>query len=186
MDFDNIYFKKHIFEADILKYIFLMLERRGYNYYKFKKIFNSFEFSKNPIENDNKEECDGVCVFFRDIKITVEIIKKIFSTINGYKKIIIFHNTSLTTETNKNILNCKIYNVEIFNTNIFTFDFFKVLFKNKDDKFNIKKIEPFKESSKLPIILESDPICKYMNIVSGDIVSGKFDGTDYISLRKCV
>ena len=106
--------------------------------------------------------------------------------------IIIIHDTVLTSDAKQNMTNsCDntvFYQFEVFTFDELSYDIFETLFENPEDETNIKILDKsFKQTNvnKLPIILSSDPLARYLRIRQGDIVEGRF-GDCSISLRRCI
>lgn len=189
---------------DIVKeFTKLMLIRRGYTNFVDKKPFPGSKInpdimlaSSNPCFEKNKSLEETLVVFFVNKincggdKITIKIFGHLVTMEKPINHIIIVHDSKmpLTCEVAQNLIrfkNCndKIF-CEFFTSDCFKYDLFRVLFKNENDPTNIKFVH--KIYDKIPYILSSDPLSRYIGARPGDCLSGKFEGTDEISDRKCV
>jgi|APFre7841882793_1041355.scaffolds.fasta_scaffold09946_2 hypothetical protein len=181
----------------------LMLIRRGYVNFEDKKPPAGSKInpdimlaSSSPCYEKNKNLKETLVVFFVNKtncgseKITIKLFGQLITMEKPINHIIIIHSYKmpLTCEVTQNLLrlkNCDDQSFcEFFTTDDLKFDLFKVLFKNIDDSDNIKFVP--KIYDKIPYILGNDPLSKYMGARPGDCLSGKFEGTDEISDRRCI
>ena len=127
-------------------------------------------------ERENEIVTDACFIIFtNDIKININYIKDIthMMTEQQIDHVIIVYNGNITIN-NHNLKEIKsIYNIEFFNEKLFMINITKHKLVPKHEKLsktdvNYKAI--VKERTHLPYILEQDPICKYYNFKSSDIL----------------
>lgn len=156
-----------------------MLARRGYkNIEKIEKcalpeVLNQFYIQDNETM---------VLFITTNEKITIKFICNIIATCK-HNNIILIHNSELTNDAVKNILENSIFHVETFTFNQFCYDYFEIIFENPNET-NIEKVDKIKEWNKVSILLTTDPLARYMGLRDGDFVLGKFSGTNEISYRR--
>ncbi|ASZ85045.1 065L [Cherax quadricarinatus iridovirus] len=167
----------------IKKNIKLMMTRRGCIVKNF--VESEDFFPKYIVENENGET---VFVYFIEksdnvIKITTSLLKNIMAASKNIVNIVIVHNTVLTPDA-KNCIQkgVDLYNFQTFTYDEMSFDYFEILPEDPQIKILDSKIPNW---NKLPILLYTDPLARYMNAKPGDILQGKF-GDDLITLRRCV
>lgn len=114
-------------------------------------------------------------IFTNNIKININYIKDISHMMNeqDIKHVIIVYNGNITIN-NHNIKEIKsIYNIEFFPTNSFIYNVTEHILVPKHEKLLPGTLEYkniYKERHNLPYILETDPVCKYYNFKSADIL----------------
>lgn len=181
----------------VQKYTQLMLNRRGF---RIEQIIDTDEkgiSGKKPRYIAVNNHSEKLFVFFiyktekEREKITGKVIASIISTAKDITHIIIVHNIALTSDANKNVTNSihrpyPLFYFETFTFHEMMFDLFEVLFENIELDDNIKKVSKFKDFSKLPILLTSDSIARYLGLREGDVLCGRFDGNLDLSYRRCV
>jgi hypothetical protein len=184
----------------VQQYTRLMLTRRGY-------VLG--EFIDTDIDGENagtkprlyvtKPNNKRAVVFFVSNKkvkggdkITINVLKNIISLAAKVDHILIVHNTVLTSDAKQNMTNSNRSFLHQIETSPFRFETFTFA-ELSYDYFGVFKHEPMitfvqkqiPDSNKLPILLSSDPLARYLGIQNGGIVQGKF-GDEIITIRRCV
>lgn len=170
-------------------YTNLMLTRRGYIIGDFVDTDEEGASGKKPRLLITKPDGTSAIVFFvrkksKTDKITINVVKAIISMAKEITHIIIVHNTVLTSDAKQNITNSSDALINLYQFETFTFDelSFDLLERNPP---NITFIKPPPNVNKLPSILSSDPLAKYLRIRHGDVVQGRF-GDELITIRRCI
>ena len=173
----------------------VMLKRRGYSIIKKLEKPEKSKSEKIPhfiAENDKKHKL--IIFFFKKNskeKITTKIITSTVSAADNIHHVILIHNVVFTPDATKHIENSKTNQFSLYTFEVFTFqelmyDLFDVLFQDTKLDDNIVKISyKIKHCNKLPTLLITDPIARYLFLKENDIVCGRFDFTNEISFRKC-
>jgi hypothetical protein len=170
----------------------LMLIRRGYMIGEFIDTDEEGVPGKKPRLIITKPNGSKAIVFFiktknKTEKITINVVKAVISMAKEITHILIVHNTILTSDAKQNITNSNDHFISLYQFETFTFE------ELSYDLLNVQRYPPditfikypINNANKLPIILSSDPIAKYLKICHGDIVKGRF-GDDVITMRRCV
>ena len=122
-------------------------------------------------------------------KITNKNIDHLLNLTKPYTHLLVIHNSVLTSDANKNIGNLQnqVFKFEFFTFYELSFDLYECLFENSLDPKNIVVLkEKPKEWKKLPQLLVSDPLSRYLGLSRQDVVCGYFDGSCMLSLRVVV
>jgi hypothetical protein len=170
----------------VKKYTLLMLSRRGYENVTYTDTDEEGNLGKKPRFHATKPDGEPVVVFFvskkaTNEKVTVQIIKSIISMAGSIKHRILVYDTVLTSDAR----NSTMYNFETFTFDELSYDLNAVLFLDENCPDNVKVVPTVQERNKLPILNVADPIARYFGIQKGEIVKGRFDGTSFISFRRC-
>lgn len=168
-----------------------MLTRRGYTIGDFIDTDEEGVPGKKPRLIVTKPDDTKAIVFFvhkksKTDKITINVVKTIISMAKEITHILIVHNTVLTSDAKQNISNSNddviaLYQFETFTFDELSYDLLDVQRYPPDITF----VKPPCNATKLPILLSSDPLARYMRISHGDIIQGRF-GDEIITLRRCV
>jgi hypothetical protein len=175
----------------VRNYTELMLTRRGYIIGDFMDTDEEGVPGKKPRLIVTKPDGTKVIVFFvykksKIDKITINVVKAIISMAKEITHIIIVHNTVLTSDAKQNITNSSNEVIALYQFETFTFDELSYdLLDVQRYPPDITFVKPPRNAAKLPILLSSDPLARYMRIRHGDIVQGRF-GDDIITLRRCI
>lgn len=159
-----------------------MLTRRGYVIGEFTDVDEEGVPSKKPRLIVTKPDNTKAIVFFvhkKSNKVTINVVKSIISMAKEITHILIVHDTVLTSDAN-HVIN--LYNFETFTFDELSYDLLERHRHSPDITF-LKKAPP--EANKLPILLSTDPLARYLRICHGDIVQGRF-GDEMITIRRCV
>lgn len=171
----------------VKKFTKLMLTRRGYT-----DIVETENRSKLVAKKPNLKK---VIVFFlnKEVygdKITTQIFKQLIVASKEIFHIILVHEIPLTADAKQNVTlisedqNSELYRFETFTFDDLKYDLFEALFEDANDPQNVvfcKKI-----IDKIPIILYTDPLAKYVGARSGDFLLGYFDGSKNLEYRRCL
>lgn len=178
-------------DETVRKYTEIMLVRRGYTIDEFTDYDNGIP-GKKPRLIVTKPDGANAVIFFihkknKADKVTIHVIKAIISIAKEITHIIIVHDTILTADAKQNITNSadaiiSLYQFETFTFDELSFDLLEV--QRYPPEITILK-KPPPNSSKLPILLTTDPIAKYFRIRHSDIIQGRF-GDELITLRRCI
>lgn len=168
-----------------------MLTRRGYRIGEFMDTDEEGVPGKKPRLLITKPDGSKAIVFFvhkksKTDKVTINVVKAIISMAKEITHILIVHDTVLTPDAKQNITNSSeeviaLYQFETFTFDELSYDLLDVQHHPPDIKFVKKPIG----ANKLPILLSSDPLARYMRIRHGDIVQGRF-GDEMITIRRCI
>jgi hypothetical protein len=168
-----------------------MLTRRGYTIGDFMDTDEEGVPGKKPRLIVTKPDGTKAIVFFvykksKTDKVTINVVKAIISTAKEITHILIVHNTVLTSDAKQNITNSSdevmaLYQFETFTFDELSYDLLDVQRYPPDITF----VVPPRNAAKLPVLLSSDPLARYMRISHGDIVQGRF-GDEIITLRRCI
>jgi hypothetical protein len=175
----------------VRNYTELMLTRRGYIIGDFMDTDEEGVPGKKPRLIVTKPDGTKVIVFFvykksKIDKITINVVKAIISMAKEITHIIIVHNTVLTSDAKQNITNSSNEVIALYQFETLTFDELSYdLLDVQRYPPDITFVKPPRNAAKLPILLSSDPLARYMRIRHGDIVQGRF-GDDIITLRRCI
>ena len=174
-------------------YTELMLTRRGYVIGEFMDTDEEGVPGKKPRLIVTKPDGSKAIVFFvhkksKTDKVTINVVKAIISMAKEITHILIVHDTVLTSDAKQNITNSSdeviaLYQFETFTFDELSYDLLDVQRHSPDIMF-VKK-PPLVAANKLPILLSSDPLARYMRIRHGDIVQGRF-GDETITIRRCI
>jgi hypothetical protein len=175
----------------IRKYTELMLTRRGYTIGGFMDTDEEGVPGKKPRLIVTKPNGTKAIVFFvhkksKTDKVTINVVKAIISMAKEITHILIVHNTVLTSDAKQNITNSSDEVIALYQFETFTFDELSYdLLDVQHCPPDITFVKPPRNAAKLPILLSSDPLARYMGIRHGDVVQGRF-GDDIITLRRCI
>ena len=170
-----------------------MLTRRGYVIEKFMDTDEEGVPDKKPRLIVTKPDGSKAIVFFvckksKTDKVTINVVKAIISMAKEITHILIVHNTVLTSDAKQNITNSSDEVIALYQFETFTFDelSYDILDaqRHSPDIMFVEKPQNV-EANKLPTLLSSDPLARYMRIRQGDIVQGRF-GDETITIRLCV
>lgn len=173
----------------VRSYTELMLTRRGYTIGEFMDTDD--EGIPKPRLFVTKPDNTKVIVFFvnkksKTDKVTINVVKAIISMAKEITHILIVHDTILTSDAKQNIINTSDEVVTLYQFETFTFDELSYdLLDVQRQPPDITFVKPPRDAAKLPILLSSDPLARYMRIRHGDIVQGRF-GDEIITLRRCI
>lgn len=127
-------------------------------------------------EKDNEIITDKCYIIFTmDIKININYIKDVTRLMNEQQidHVILVYNGNITINA-QNINEIKsIYNIEFFSEKSFMYNITEHQLVPKHEKLDKNTAEYraiAKEKMNLPHIFESDPMCKYYNFKSGDVL----------------
>jgi len=168
-----------------------MLRRRNYSIGDFMDTDEEGIPGKKPRLIATEPDGTKVIVFFihkksKADKVTINVVKSIISMAKDITHILIVHNTVLTSDAKQNITNSSDKVIALYQFETFTFD--ELSYDLIDVQHNPPDITFIKKppnANKLPILLSSDPLARYMRIRHGDIVQGRF-GDEMITIRRCV
>ena len=175
----------------IRNYTELMLTRRGYTIGDFMDTDEEGVPGKKPRLIMTKPDGTKAIVFFvhkksKADKVTINVVKAIISMAKEITHILIVHNTVLTSDAKQNITNSSYEVIALYQFETFTFDELSYdLLDVQRYPPDITFVKPPRNAAKLPILLSSDPLARYMRISHGDVVQGRF-GDDIITLRRCI
>jgi len=178
---------------DIVRnYTKLMLTRRGYTIDKFMDTDEKGVPGKKPRLIVTKPDDTKAIVFFvqkksNTDKVTINVVKAIISMAKEITHILIVHDTVLTPDAKQNITNSSDKFIALYQFETFTFD------ELSYDLLDVQRYPPDitfvkpppRNAAKLPILLSSDPLARYMRIRHGDIIQARF-GDEMITLRRCI
>ena len=143
-------------------YIKLMLKRRGY---------------VDIVDDGENIIADGeIIVFFvKKGKLTIDVVKFIINQLGDITKVIVAYGKSLTPDA-KNILSLKkaLITFETFHFDELMYD--PIRYKVEKEEQKIKK---------LPLIHQSDIVCRYYNFQPGDVIRIEED-TGYFDIRRVI
>jgi hypothetical protein len=166
-----------------------MLTRRGYVIGDFTDIDEEGVPGKKPRLVVAKPDGTQAIVFFvhkksKTDKVTINVVKAIISMAKEIMHILIVHDTVLTSDAKQNITNSSddLYQFETFSFDELSYDLLDIQRHSPDITF-LKKAPS--GANKLPILLSTDPLARYLRIRHGDIVKGRF-GDEMITIRRCV
>lgn len=168
-----------------------MLTRRGYTIGEFMDTDEEGVPGKKPRLITAKPDGTKAIVFFvhkksKIDKVTINVVKAIISMAKEITHILIVHNTVLTSDAKQNITNSSDEVIALYQFETFTFDELSYdLLDVQRYPPDITFVKPPRNAAKLPILLSSDPLARYMRIRHGDVVQGRF-GDDIITLRRCI
>ena len=168
-----------------------MLTRRGYTIGDFMDTDEEGVPGKKPRLIMTKPDGTKAIVFFvhkksKADKVTINVVKAIISMAKEITHILIVHNTVLTSDAKQNITNSSDEVIALYQFETFTFDELSYdLLDVQRYPPDITFVKPPRNAAKLPILLSSDPLARYMRISHGDVVQGRF-GDDIITLRRCI
>jgi hypothetical protein len=172
-------------------YTELMLTRRGYVIGDFIDTDEEGTPGKKPRLIVTEPNGSNAIVFFinkksKTDKVTINVVKAVISMAKEITHIIIVHDTVLTSDAKQNITNSTdeiitLYQFETFTCDELSYDLLDIQRHPPDITFIKAPIN----ANKLPILLSSDPLARYMRIRHGDIVQGRF-GDEIITLRRCI
>ncbi len=168
-----------------------MLTRRGYTIGDFMDTDEEGVPGKKPRLIVTKPDGTKAIVFFvykksKTDKVTINVVKAIISMAKEITHILIVHNTVLTSDAKQNITNSSDEVIALYQFETFTFDELSYdLLDVQRYPPDITFVKPPRNAAKLPILLSSDPLARYMRISHGDVVQGRF-GDDIITLRRCI
>lgn len=165
----------------------VMLGRRNYDIIDTK-------LEPIPSYTCKKKNNDEIMVVFIIVKqtndkITNKNIDVLLNLTKPYTHLLVVHNSVLTSDANRNIGNCQnnVFKFEFFTFHELSFDLYECLFENIHDPKNCLVLqEKPKDWKKLPHLLVSDPLSRYLGLSRQDIVCGYFDGSCMLSLRVVV
>jgi hypothetical protein len=173
-------------------YTELMLTRRGYVIGDFTDIDEEGVAGKKPRLVVTKPDGTQAIVFFvhkksKTDKVTINVVKAIISMAKEITHILIVHDTVLTSDAKHNITNSSddviaLYQFETFSFDELSYDLLDIQRHSPDINFLNKALPGV---NKLPILLSTDPLARYLRIRHGDIVKGRF-GDEMITIRRCV
>ena len=175
----------------VRKYTELMLTRRGYTIGEFMDIDEEGVPGKKPRLIVTKPDDTKAIVFFvhkksKTDKVTINVVKAIISMAKEITHILIVHDTVLTSDAKQNITNSSDAVIALYQFETFTFDELSYdLLDVQRYPPDITFVNPPRNAAKLPILLSSDPLARYMRIRLRDIVQGRF-GDEMITLRRCI
>jgi len=175
----------------IRNYTELMLTRRGYTIGDFMDTDEEGVPGKKPRLIMTKPDGTKAIVFFvhkksKADKVTINVVKAIISMAKEITHILIVHNTVLTSDAKQYITNSSDEVIALYQFETFTFDELSYdLLDVQRYPPDITFVKPPRNAAKLPILLSSDPLARYMRIRHGDVVQGRF-GDDIITLRRCI
>jgi len=172
-------------------YTELMLTRRGYTIGDFMDTDEGIP-GKKPRLEVTKPDGTKAIVFFvhkknKADKVTINVVKAIISMAKEITHILIVHDTVLTPDAKQNITNSTdeliaLYQFETFTFDDLSYDLLDVQ-RHSPDITILTKAPP--QANRLPVLLASDPLARYLRIRPGDIVQGRF-GDEMITIRRCV
>jgi hypothetical protein len=173
-------------------YTELMLTRRGYTIKDFTDVDEEDVPGKKPRLVVTKPDSTQAIVFFvhkksKTDKVTINVVKSIISMAKEITHILIVHDTVLTSDAKQNITSSNddvisLYQFETFSFDELSYDLLDIQRHSPD--ITILHTKP-PGANKLPILLSTDPLARYMRIRRGDIVQGRF-GDELITIRRCV
>jgi len=171
---------------DVRNYTELMLTRRGYIIGDFTDIDEKGVPGKKPRLVVTKPDGTQAIVFFvhkkrKTDKITINVVKAIIAMAKEITHILIVHDTTLTSDAKQTTNSDNIYQYETFTFDELSYDMLSIQHHPPDITFVRSPLS----GSKLPILLSTDPLARYLGIRHGDIVKGRF-GDDIITIRRCV
>jgi hypothetical protein len=175
----------------VRSYTELMLTRRGYTIGDFIDTDEEGVPGKKPRLIVTKPGGTKAIVFFvhkksKTDKVTINVVKAIISMAKKITHILIVHNTVLTSDAKQNITNSSDEGIALYQFETFTFDELSYdLLDVQRYPPDIAFVKPPHNAAKLPVLLSSDPLARYMKIGHGDIVQGRF-GDEIITLRRCI
>lgn len=155
-----------------------MLNNRGYEFVEKDDDNNTFLFKKDK---------HSILVFFTFVKkFNINLIKEYIELLKTIEidHAIIIYNKSMTSSAKKVIDKLLEIEIEVFVKDELMFDltqnkyYFPHLKLNEDDKKQF--IEKY--GTKIPIVFETDPVCRYFNYKKGDILE-IHRKNNYISYR---
>lgn len=127
--------------------------------------------SSHILMNDEKD--DHVLVFKLDDNITINMIKLYIKIMidNNINHSILVYNGKITPSANKVIKNTN-FEIELFTHNEMSINIFKHKYYYPHIKLDdtTKQLLLTKYGNKLPVILKTDPIVRYLNFKKGDIL----------------
>lgn len=175
----------------VRNYTELMLTRRGYTVGDFMDTDEEGVPGKKPRLLVTKPDDTKAIVFFvhkksKTDKVTINVVKAIISMAKEITHILIVHDTVLTSDAKQNITNSNDEVIALYQFETFTFDELSYdLFEVHRHPPDITFVKPPRNAAKLPILLSSDPLARYMGIRHGDVVQGRF-GDEMITIRRCI
>lgn len=114
-----------------------------------------------------------ICFICKEEKLSIQGIKEFVSLMNkeNYTKCIIVYRDSYTSSAKKS-LDIMEYNIELFSINELQFNITKHILVPKHEKVPKKEKEELekKYKARLPIILHTDPVCRYYQFQRGDYI----------------
>lgn len=168
----------------------LMFNRRGYinrddDDEKEKKIYPhaDIRYALNYRDGD----ANVVAYFVKGAKISIDVIKNVITKIDeNVKHVFLIYDKCLTPDAKSAVSINKIFVFELFSFDEMSYDVIS-LSRSRYSKFDKSSETIFKEWNKLPIVLSTDPICKYYGFKSGNIILIKDEEDEgEVSLRRCV
>lgn len=107
-------------------------------------------------------------------KLNIDYMKEYIKLLseNEIKNCIIVYNNDITPSAKKVVENLFQFSIELFKINELQYNITKHRLYNKHESLNIKEKHDFieKYGTKIPVILETDPVCRYFNFKKGDII----------------
>lgn len=146
-----------------------------------------FEISS---EDENKiisKRNDETLIVFTNIinKINIEKVKEIINTLYklAISNCIIIYSENITSMALKLIENSLELHIELFTLDELQFNITKHVLVPMHEKITDEESVEFKKKYgvKFPILLKSDPVCKFYNFKKGDII--KIHRKDFIAYR---
>jgi hypothetical protein len=176
--------------TNVRKYTTLMLTRRNYSIGQFTDVDENGVSGKKPRLYVTKPNGEQAVVFFihkrsKTDKVTINVVKVIISMAQSISHIIIVHDTVLTSDAKQNVTKddeTSIHQFETFTFDELSYDLLEVI--KCTHPITFLENTPY-EANKLPILLSTDQLARYLRIRHGDIVKGMF-GDDIITIRRCV
>lgn len=168
-----------------------MLTRRDYTIGDFIDTDEEGVPGKKPRLFVTKPDGAKAIVFFvhkksKTDKVTINVVKNIISIAKEIMHILIVYDTVLTPDAKQHITNSSDDAISLYQFETFTFDDLSYdLLDVQRYPPDITFVNPPHNATKLPILLSSDPLARYMRIRPGDIVQGRF-GDEMITLRRCI
>ena len=155
--------KKKRMESHIIENINKMLNRRGY--YKTSDSLENIVYCKND---------SFIKVFFcLYSKLNIDRIRSFIQDLeqsNIFHTIIIYDNV-ITSSCKKILEHMVRFTFETFHIREMSFDITEHIYYNPHEKMTSEEIKPFKDDVKnFPILLRTDPVCRYFSFQRGDII----------------
>lgn len=164
---DKVQFKRDLWKKSIPNIEKFMIRR----HLIFQQMVNDGFFIFQHQDTDDI----SLLVFVFSEKMGIETLKYIiaFCESINIKNTIIIHQNLVTSNCKKVIESLFQYNIEIFELDHFQYDITKLYYYIPHEKIQnsdfLKKIRE-KYKNKLPILLRTDPICRYFGFKRNDII----------------
>ena len=142
-----------------------MLNDRGFVY---------TEMIEDQYKIYEKDSHKLVVIISQSDKLNIDYMKEYIKLLsdNDIKSCIIAYNNDITPSAKKVVENLFQYSIELFTLNELQYNITKHRLYNKHEKLDKEQRSKFVEKygTKVPVILEKDPVARYFNFKKGNII----------------